>query len=282
MARPRRIHSEGGIYHAMTRGDGGRRLFADEADYAAFMELLARAKQRFRFDMYAYCLMPTHLHLLLRVSAISVSVIMHWLQLMYAKKFNRIRERWGHVFQDRFKAPRCRSDRQLLTLLRYIHRNPVRGGLVESAGRWPWSGHQGLVGARMVPLLDKDFPLSMFSSDEKEAMRLYDELVRKEPGDDSDEAPPSAYLIPSRPEPLPLERRTVTAQEEDWRITADEEASSAGISTADLLGDDRGRTMAQARHAFIRRLVFGGWKPTRVADILGCSPALISKVCRRF
>jgi REP element-mobilizing transposase RayT len=279
MGRPRRIHAEGGIYHAMTRGDGGRRLFADEADYAAFMELLARAKQRFRFDMYAYCLMPTHLHLLLRVSAISVSVIMHWLQLMYAKKFNRIRGRWGHVFQDRFKAPRCRDDRHLLALLRYIHRNPVRGGLVESAGQWPWSGHQGLVGARLDPLVDKGFPLSMFSSEDEEAMRLYDELVRETPGEDSDEAPLSAYLSPSRPKALSREHRP---QEEDWRKAADEEASIAGISTADLLGDDRGRNMAQARHAFIRRMVIGGWKPTRVADLLGCSPALISQVCRRF
>lgn len=266
----------------MTRGDGGQRLFADEADYAAFSELIARAKQRFRFDLYAYCLMPTHLHLLLRVSAISISVIMHWLQLMYAKKFNWLRGRWGHVFQDRFKAPRCRDDRHLLTLLRYIHRNPVRGGLVESAGQWPWSGHQGLVGVRPDPLIDKDFPLSMFSSEEEEAMRRYDELVRKAPGDDSDEAPLTAYLSPSRPETLLRDRRAMPAQEEDWRKAADAEAAMAGISAVDLLGNDRGRTMAQARHAFIRRLVIGGWKPTRVADILGCSPALISKVCRRF
>ncbi|MDD5628231.1 MAG: transposase [Elusimicrobia bacterium] len=268
----------------MTRGDGGRLLFDDADDYGFMLGLLARAKERFGFRLYAYCLMPNHLHLLIQVAAASASVIMHWLQSVYARSYNRRRERWGHVFQDRFHARRCRDDRYMLALLRYIHCNPVRAGLAASASQWPWSGHAGLAGLRRDPLLDPGFPLSLFSKDMRDAARLYHEFVQGSASAGLDAAPESAYL--QGPEdceawsPPPTSDNPAPAVEEDWRMVAVQIAASSRLSVDEILGPGRTRTISHCRRLLIRRLVCGGRRPAHVASLLGCSPSLVTKACR--
>ncbi|MBI5239925.1 MAG: transposase [Elusimicrobia bacterium] len=258
----------------MTRGDGGRCLFEGKDDYGLFLQHLRKAKKRFGFKLYAYCLMPNHFHLLMRVSAISISVIMHWLQLVYAKRFNSRRNRWGHVFQDRFKAKLCGDDGYFLRLLRYIHRNPVRSGLVESPSQWPWSGHQELVGSQGAGPIDKEFPLSLYSDDQREAVRLYLESTSNDDSDDSDDIL-EATEFSIEPSTTDEEPRPAL----DWRQAAAEVSEWTRIGLPTLLGPSRERSASRARHVLIRRLLTGGMRPVDIAGALGCSPALISKAC---
>ncbi len=258
----------------MTRGDGGRCLFEDMDEYRLFLELLRKAKKRFGFKLFAYCLMPTHLHLLLRVSSTSISVIMHWLQLIYAKRFNKRRSHWGHVFQDRFNARFCADDGYFLQLLRYIHRNPVRARLVDSPGQWLWSGHQELIGLRKASLIDREFPLSLYSHDQSEAIRLYLESLSIEGADDADEILEAAESSIETQDDSEAPRT-----EFDWRLAAAEVADWTRVGLPVLLGPNRGRSASRARHLLIRRMATGGMRPIDIAGILGCSPALISKAC---
>jgi REP element-mobilizing transposase RayT len=130
MARKARTEVEGGLYHVITRGNNRRQIFNSPADYEKFLFLLAVQKIKLPFFLYAYCLMTNHVHLLLERQASAVGRIMHRLLTGYAQYYNRRYRRVGHLLQGRHKAILCQSERYLSELVRYIHLNPVRAGMV--------------------------------------------------------------------------------------------------------------------------------------------------------
>jgi putative transposase len=101
--------------------------------------------------------METHLHLLLEVGESPLSKVMRVLQFRYTRYFNNRYSKVGHLFQGRNKAILCERDAYFLELVRYIHLNPVRGGVVEDPGRYPWTGHLSYMGKGKVDLVDEDF-----------------------------------------------------------------------------------------------------------------------------
>lgn len=143
MPRPPRIHFHGAVYHAMARGVDGREIYADDADRRLFLSELDRAEKDFAADIMAYVLMGNHFHLAIRVAHISLSAIMQRIESVYAQAYNRRHERTGHLFQARFKAKLCLDEAYLRAVIRYIHLNPVRAGLVSEAHHWPWSSLHG-------------------------------------------------------------------------------------------------------------------------------------------
>src|SRR6266404_5236401 len=130
MARKARAEVEGGLYHVITRGNNRRQIFNSPADYEKFLSLLAVQKTKLPFFLYAYCLMSNHVHLLLERQASTVGRIMQRLLTGYAQYYNRRYRRVGHLLQGRHKAILCQSERYLAELVRYIHLNPVRAGMV--------------------------------------------------------------------------------------------------------------------------------------------------------
>jgi len=131
----------GGIcYHVINRGNGRSRVFHDERDYQAFVELLNLADERVPVRIVGGCLMPNHFHLVLwpREDG-ELSTFMQWLLTSHVRRHHSRYETSGHVWQGRFKAFPIQSDEHLLTVLRYVERNPLRAGLVERAEDWPWS-----------------------------------------------------------------------------------------------------------------------------------------------
>lgn len=178
MPRAPRIHAPGLLFHAMARGNGGARTFLDEADFRSFLQILSEVKAREPFKLYAYCLMTNHFHLLMEVDRFSISSIMHRLLTRYCKSFNIRRRRFGHVFQSRFKAILCDKNSYLLELLRYIHLNPVRAGLVHAPELWTWSGYADYIEERPAALTDTAFPLSCFHPERSRACELYKRFVQ--------------------------------------------------------------------------------------------------------
>jgi hypothetical protein len=121
--------------------------------------------------------METHLHLLLEVGESPLSKIMQVLQFRYTRYFNKRYRKVGHLFQGRYKGILCEKDPYLLELVRYIHLNPVRGGVVEDPGKYPWTGHLSYMGKEKVDLVDKDFVLSQFGKKKSMARRRYRQFV---------------------------------------------------------------------------------------------------------
>ena len=180
MARKPRIHLCGGLYHVMLRGNGGQAIFSDDADRQGFCALVAEGVERFGHRIHAYCLMANHVHLAIRVGDASVSRIIQNLAFRYTRAFNRRARRVGHLFQGRFRSLLVDGNTYLFELVRYIHLNPVRSGLVRDPAEWAWSGHRAYLGKVRTPWMDCGFVLSMFDEhDPRRARRRYAAFVRE-------------------------------------------------------------------------------------------------------
>jgi putative transposase len=141
MARlPRHSLADGRYFHVYARGVDRTAIFVDREDRLRFMQLLAAASAREAWRCHAFCLMDTHVHLVVEAAIARVSRGMHRLLGLYARHFNDRYARSGHLFGDRFGARLIESERYLSTAVEYVLQNPVRAGLVEAAAEWPWSG----------------------------------------------------------------------------------------------------------------------------------------------
>ena len=154
MPRPLRPIADRLTYHVINRGNNRAPVFFEDGDYLAFLKALGDLKQRRPFEFYGYCLMPNHIHLLLRPLATTISRLMQVLLGSHTQRYHLFHHSCGHVWQGRFKSPVIQDDDHLLTVLRYIEANPVRAKMVAHAGEYRWSsfGSHGL--GRVDALLD--------------------------------------------------------------------------------------------------------------------------------
>jgi REP element-mobilizing transposase RayT len=138
MSRDLRTLLPDGIYHAYSRGTGPMVIYRDDEDYAAFTRMLRKAERLFSWKLIAYCLMPTHYHVVLEVKVDDLSNGMQRLNSSYAHYFNRRHGRTGALFQGRFRTRLVDTDEYLDELCAYVPFNPVRAGHCERPQDWPW------------------------------------------------------------------------------------------------------------------------------------------------
>jgi putative transposase len=140
MPRGARATQGGYCYHVLNRGNARRTVFHKEGDFEAFVKLLGQAQERVDVRLLAYCLMPNHFHLVVwpRQDG-DLSDYMMWLLTAHVRRYHQHYHSCGHVWQGRFRAFAIQEDDHLLTVLRYIERNPLRAGLVQRAEDWRWS-----------------------------------------------------------------------------------------------------------------------------------------------
>jgi len=139
MPRKARKLSTTGIYHTMLRGVNKQMIFEDATDYDYFLEILRECKELCSFKIYAYCLMGNHVHLLLQVQENNLEEIFKRIAGRYVYYFNLKYQRVGHLFQDRFKSEPVEDDSYLITVLRYIHQNPVKAKLCKRVEEYRYS-----------------------------------------------------------------------------------------------------------------------------------------------
>ena len=161
----------------MARGVDGREIFMDDHDKSMFMRTLMRLRDDSHFDLLAYCLMGNHFHLAIRVSTVPLSQVMQRILTSYVLAFNLRHNRTGHLFQARYRAMLCLNDSYLACLIRYIHQNPVRAGLVATADQWPWSSHEKRKDVAAFDI-DKDFDPWRAPTPEMDATLLRKEIDR--------------------------------------------------------------------------------------------------------
>lgn len=156
MGRPLRTASADLVSHVLNRANARTTLFEDEGDYAAFERVLAQACERISMRLLAYCVMPNHWHLVVWPRRDGeISRFMNWLTLTHTQRWHQHRQSVGegHVYQGRFKSFPVETTEHLLTVCRYVERNPVRAGLVERAEQWRWrSTWSRIQGGNGVPL----------------------------------------------------------------------------------------------------------------------------------
>jgi putative transposase len=139
MARTARSVVADGYYHLINRGNNRTTLFHDRADYIHFTWLLSHAQRRVPLHVLAVCLMPNHVHVVVRPNEDrTLSRWTHWLFTTHARHHHMKYGTTGRVWQGRYKAFIIEDDAYLLTVMRYVERNPVRAGLVSRAEEWEW------------------------------------------------------------------------------------------------------------------------------------------------
>ncbi|MGI5880423.1 MAG: REP-associated tyrosine transposase [Syntrophomonadaceae bacterium] len=175
MPRLQRILSENGIYHVMMRGNEKKNLFHDQEDKQRFIDTLFAKKEETGFSIYAYCLMDNHVHLLVREGMEGLATLMKRVNGSYAYYFNQKNHRVGHLFQDRFKSEPIGDDRHLLAVIRYIHNNPVKAGLVEKPEQYRWSSFASYLDPNKpeAKMVETEFILSIFANDQKTAIQEF-------------------------------------------------------------------------------------------------------------
>ncbi len=154
MARRPRLFAPGLLYHVIVRGNQRRKTFFNDADYQAYLERLGRYRRKYGHTIHAYCLMPNHVHLLVESSHEPLAKFMQGLQQSYSQYFNLRHRKTGHVFQGRYKAIVCEQDEYLLQLIRYIHLNPVRAGMVKEPQQYLYSGHRAYLQGKATEAID--------------------------------------------------------------------------------------------------------------------------------
>jgi len=175
MARQWRIEFAGGIYHILSRGNQKQIIFKDNKDKEQFIEILGKASIRFSIEIYAYVLMDNHYHLLLKTKKANLSKVMHWIGSTYTRRFNIRHRQNGHLFQGRFKNILVENEIYLLRLSYYIHRNPLRAGMVKRLADYQWSSYRAYAfkKATFPSWLKISFILSKFTEiDQHRSYRL--------------------------------------------------------------------------------------------------------------
>ncbi|HLC05830.1 MAG TPA: transposase [Anaerolineales bacterium] len=182
---PRRTISftTGGFYHIYNRGVNKLPIFLEPRNYPYFLDLMNRYLSRDGALIAAYCLMPNHYHLLVRIGSGSLSARMHQLGMAYTNAVNKAYGRVGPLFQGRFKAVAVEHDAQLLHLSRYIHLNPVAAGLADEPADWAYSSYANYLGLRNDKRVHPELVLIHFArnrnpdADEEGAAAAYKQFV---------------------------------------------------------------------------------------------------------
>ena len=166
MPRTPRVKSRSGIYHVMYRGTNRQEIFHDKDDCERFLETLERYKRESGFGLFSWCLMGNNVHLLVKEGNEELSLTMKRIGVSFASFYNLKYNTTGHLFQDRYRSEHIESERSLLAVVRYIHQNPVKAGLVRKPDEWHWSScgeYYNYEYKQHHLLLDGDFVMSLFS-----------------------------------------------------------------------------------------------------------------------
>jgi len=182
MPRQSRLDAPGTLHHVIGRGIEGSKIFRDRGDREDFVDRLAKLCETKALSVYAWTLLGTHFHLLVRSGNQSLSQSMRQLLTGYVVNFNRRHKRYGHLFQNRYKSILCEEDPYLLELTRYIHLNPLRARMVKDLRElrvYPWAGHSAIMGKQERGWQDVGAVLGYFGRRKKGAMVAYEKYVRE-------------------------------------------------------------------------------------------------------
>ena len=176
MPRLARLDAPGVIHHIIIRGIERRKIFRDNRDRENFLERLGNLLEKTKTGCYAWAFLQNHAHFLLRTGEVPLATLMRRLLTGYVVSFNRRHKRHGHLLQNRYKSIVCQEEAYLQELVRYIHLNPLRAGVVPdlaALNRYPYCGHSALTGRMKRPWQQVDFVLHSFGKRVRNARREY-------------------------------------------------------------------------------------------------------------
>lgn len=207
MGRTVRVFGAGASFHVVARGNDRQLMFLDDDDRARFMALVVEVAGSAGWRGYAYCLMGNHFHLAFMTPEGDLPEGMRDLLGRYARWFNRVHRRSGHVFGGRYRSGLIESDAHLLAVIRYVARNPVAAGLIADPAEWEWGSYRALV--EDLPgegFVDRDEVLGLFARHRWRARRALRHFVV------------DGLVVPPPREPSPLFAAEVLRRPSVWQV----------------------------------------------------------------
>lgn len=181
MTRPLRIEYPDAWYHVMNRSRKGQEAFATVEDCNSFIDIIKDAAEIFNMKITAYCLMTNHYHILVQTPDANLSRCMRHINGIYTQRYNARNGCDGTLFRGRYKSIVVDADSYLLELVRYIHRNPLRAGIVAKLDDYEWSSHKGYVSkAKKWEWLHKNYILGIFSKNKRSQLISYKRFISSE------------------------------------------------------------------------------------------------------
>lgn len=307
MGRPPRYYpTPDTVYHVISRGNNRQQIFLDNRDYHRYLGLWRKHKAEMDLEIYAYVLMPNHVHWLIKTGFTPLSEIMHRMHSTYARWFNHRHERVGHLFQARYKSIVCAADSYLLVLARYIHLNPIRAGLADKLHHYPWSSFPGYSGHE-DSLLNASFILSYYDGDAQKAKSKLIDFTREGIDRPDQEMPlpmdndyignygnhdkyPSGQKKEKRQQ-VPFKSNTTqsshAAKSSKQRINMEQITDwieyETGVTLAELKSSTQQRHIVMARSLFVKIAVGeAGIKQSKVAAFLDKNRSLVTRVLEKW
>lgn len=180
MPRQARIDSSGALHHIICRGIERRDIFNDDGDRDDFISRLGKILVETSTRCYAWTLIPNHFHVLLQTGRLPVATVMRRLLTGYVNKFNNRHNRHGHLFENRYKSILCQEEPYLLELIRYIHLNPLRAGIVcslEELKSYRYCGHRRVLGLSVEPWMTTQEVLKRFGTRTSASRKAYEVFI---------------------------------------------------------------------------------------------------------
>ena len=168
MPRASRKKSSTNVYHVILRGNNKQDIFFDEKDYKKFLKEIKNTKEKYGYELYAYCLMTNHVHLVIYDRKENLSKIIQSLGVAYSAYFSKKYEKVGHLFQNRFLSKPVETSEYLMQVCRYVHKNPVKAG-ISTVDNYKWSSYKEYINDK-EELVSKKMLLSLFGNSKREAI----------------------------------------------------------------------------------------------------------------
>jgi len=291
MPRQPRLHVPGGLYHVILRGNGRQDIFFDTDDRRRWELLIAEGLTRYPHRIHAYCWMTNHVHMAIQCNEDPLANIIRFVASGYARSTNKKLNRCGHLFERRYRAILIEADAYLLQLVRYIHRNPLRAGLVEDLSRYRWSSHLSYLHGSGPAWLTVDWVMAMIGSTIGCAGSQYRRFMAEGESESTTDQPKlskgdtsdgrilgSDNFLASVGQTIRPKRSTRALMD-----IAEEVCLGHGLAVDDLKSPSRERKLAQVRAEIAVRAIDGGVATNaEVAKAFDRSQAALSRAAVRL
>lgn len=289
MGRPKRIQLAGACYYISLQGNNRQDIFLSNGDRRYFVSLLRGYKARYELKVYAYCLMPNSVNLLLETGHPNLSLVMQGFNTVYTKYFNSEHHTSGHVFQGRYKALLVDKDHFLMDMTSHVHLAPARAGLPEKPWRYQWSSCAAYVESDLrEPLIDSGPILKRFGKSRLIQSVRYMKYIKDRLKTASQWEPPVTRGLvvgdesfAARLEAAPDSPAAAFPAPDAARKIILEVAAKNNIDEAKLLGRSQWREITAVRREAIHRV----WKEARlgiteIGRLFNRTPSAISQLIR--
>lgn len=271
----RRIEYEGAFYHVIQRGNNREHIFKKEIDKQSYLNKLVDLKKQLGFKLFGYVLMDNHYHLLVQAGKDPLQKIIFSQNMYYSRYFNNKYQRSGHLYGDRYKASLIQDESYLFAVLRYIHWNPVKAGLVKSPEEFVWSSDQAYRNNNSEEV-DSDFILNILSSSRQDALAAY----RKQMAPSNDDYAIESKKIIGDPDFVESIYSETKLQERiTFRLPLDELLKGTGVSDSDyalIRGGSRKRYLRTYKELYMKNAREQGYSYREIGEHIKLSDSAVA------